>query len=243
MKKDLNIKEYLDGLRPVKDPIERIFRKIKKSNDTKIREAFFLLVKDIERNGYTLINDVSTSSMLNWLEKQGGQEEPQLYKTKDDVIITYSESEGYKFVEPKFKVGDWIVLDGFPLLIGDICSNKYKLIGSDHRNFDIELIDKVAHLWTMADAKDGDVLVCESGWTCIFKTLVNEETFGSYCFMDSTGWFCELGSECHTLKEEFVKAYNGKIHPATKEQRELLFQKMKEKGYKWDYDNKKPIKL
>ena len=70
MKKDLNIEEYLNGLRPVKDPIERIFRKFKKSDDTKIREALFLLVKDIERNGYTLINDVSTSSMLNWLEKQ-----------------------------------------------------------------------------------------------------------------------------------------------------------------------------
>lgn len=85
MKKDLNIEEranayylalgrareeYLDGIQPVKEAIERIFPEIKKSDDTKIREALIELVKDNEKSGYTLINNVSTSSMLNWLEKQ-----------------------------------------------------------------------------------------------------------------------------------------------------------------------------
>ena len=59
--------------------------------------------------------------------------------------------------------------------------------------------------------------------------------------MDNTKWFCETGSECHTLKEEFIKAYNGKIYPATKDQRDLLFQKMKESGYEWN-DEKKELK-
>lgn len=98
-------------------------------------------------------------------------------------------------------------------------------------------------LWTIQDAKEGDVLVCENGWTCIFKTLVNDETFSSYCFMDATKWFCETGGECHTLKEEFVKAYNGKIYPATKGQRDLLFQKMKEAGYEWDLEVKELNKI
>lgn len=223
MEKDLNIEKFLHGLQPV-ETFERIYPEIKKSDDTKIKKALYILIKEIERSGITLINDISTSSMLNWVEKQGEQEEPQAYK-------------------PKFKVGDWVVVAGFPLLICDIRSNTYETICNEHRIFDIDVLDKVAHLWTIEDAKDDDVLVCESGWTCIFKTLVNEETFSSYCFMDSTGWFCELGSKCHTLKEEFVKAYNGKIHPATKEQRDLLFQKMNEAGYKWDSENKKPIKI
>jgi hypothetical protein len=33
------------------------------------------------------------------------------------------------------------------------------------------------------------------------------------------------------------------VTPATTEQRDLLFQKMKEKGYEWDVKEKKLIKL
>lgn len=245
MEKDLNIEEYLNGLRPVKDPIERIFRKIKKSDDTKIREALFLLVKDIERNGYTLINDVSTSSMLNWLEQQGEQEEPQVYKTKDGVTITYSESEGYKFIEPKFNIGDWVVVSGIPLLICDIRSNTYETICNEHRIFDIDVLDKVAHLWTMADAKDGDVL-------CLYERDVPKIIFilkgtpnkpyvlNYYCYYNITYPDFNFGS----VKDGLVLNHETDvIKPATKEQRELLFQKMKEEGYKWDFENKKPIKI
>ena len=65
MKKDLNIEErakayylalgrareeYLYGVQYVKEAIERIFPEIKKSDDTKIREALIELVKDTERS-------------------------------------------------------------------------------------------------------------------------------------------------------------------------------------------------
>ena len=55
--------------------------------------------------------------------------------------------------------------------------------------------------------------------------------------MDSQKWFCEFGSEAHTLDSRI----NGNIHPATKEQRDLLFAKMQEAGYEWD-DGKKELK-
>lgn len=146
-------------------------------------------------------------------------------------------------VEPKFKVGDWVVNKGGKVnqvvAINDDCDG-FTL--DDDTYFSGSWCD-MYHLWTIQDAKDGDVLCCESGWTCIFKTLVNEETFSSYCFIDRTKWFCETGSECHTLKEEFVKAYNGKIYPATKEQRALLFQKMHEAGYEWDAEKKELKKI
>jgi DNA repair ATPase RecN len=61
--------------------------------------------------------------------------------------------------------------------------------------------------------------------------------------MDKTGWFCETGSEAHTLEKAFIKAYNGNIFPATKEQRELLFSKMKEAGYEWDANHKQLKKI
>ena len=66
-------------------------------------------------------------------EKQGEQEEPQVYETEDGTIITYSEIDGYKFVEPKFKVGDKIVNILMKYMVGqeiqgiisEITDNKY----------------------------------------------------------------------------------------------------------------------
>ena len=42
----------------------------------------------------------SIAKWIDWLEKQG-QEEPQVYKTEDGEVITYSEDDGYKVVETK----------------------------------------------------------------------------------------------------------------------------------------------
>jgi len=145
-------------------------------------------------------------------------------------------------VEPKFREGDWVTDGISKCQIRFIDDTQYWysencILGS------IESIDKRYHLWTIEDAKDGDVLACNNGWTCIFKTLVNDETFSSYCFMDNTKWFCETGSECHTLKEEFVKAYNGKIYPATKEQRDIFERAITNAGYEWDADKKELKKI
>ena len=212
---------------------EEMFPELKESEskDERIRKAiiqFFELQDD--NTTYSLI---PKKDILVWLEKQGEQ------KLADKI-------------EPKFKVGDWVVNNnGEPQLFQvtarswlDSNDSKIKRAKDYFESFiNTATLDKQYHLWTIQDAKDGDVLCCENGWTCIFKTLVNDETFSSYCFMDITKWFCETGSECHTLKEEFVKAYNGKIHPATKEQRDLLFQKMKEAGYEWDADKKELRKI
>ena len=146
-----------------------------------------------------------------------------------------------KIEKPKFKVGDWVVdKNGTVQQILSYKNGIYK-----HTNgYSSKMFEDEWRLWDITkDAKNGDVLCCENGWTCIFKTLVNDETFSSYCFMDNAKWFCETGSECHTLKEEFVKAYNSKIHPATKEQRDIFFAKMKEAGYEWDAEKKELKKI
>ena len=148
-------------------------------------------------------------------------------------------------VEPKFHEGDWVVSECVEetatLQIARIVGETY--VFSDDSTLGV-VDEDTLRLWNIAkDAKDGDVLCCESGWTCIFKALVNDETYSSYCFMDNTKWFSETGSECHTLKDEFVKAYNGKIHPATKERRDTFFAKMKEAGYEWDAEKKELKKV
>ena len=97
------------------------------------------------------------------------------------------------------------------------------------------------HSWTIKGAKDGDVLVCIGGKygqeIGIVKKYVGkyggcDKCFETYCFVDWEGRF-RLG-EYMGSKE---------IYPATKEQRDLLFQKMKEAGYEWDSDKKELHKI
>ena len=97
------------------------------------------------------------------------------------------------------------------------------------------------HSWTIKGAKDGDVLVCIGGKygqeIGIVKKYVGkyggcDKCFETYCFVDWEGRF-RLG-EYMGSKE---------IYPATKEQRDLLFQKMKEAGYEWNSDKKELHKI
>lgn len=179
----------------------------------------------------------------------------KLYNPSNSSNTGKNEQKSTDKIEPRFKVGDWIA-SNLTNSSNLNSSNLLYIIGVDETNYEvvtpqgstgvpsIRYIDKHYHLWTIQDAKDGDVLCCSSGWMCIFKSLNNHtNTFSSYCFMDSDKYFFNSGSECHTLDKEFINAYNGLIHPATKEQRDLLFQKIKEAGYKWNTETKTLEKL
>lgn len=68
------------------------------SKDERIRETLIDLVKCNERSGYKLLNNVSTGSMIAWLEKQGEQINlPQF--TFDDVLALQCVMETVKKVQ------------------------------------------------------------------------------------------------------------------------------------------------
>lgn len=152
--------------------------------------------------------------------------------------ILYSHP-GYKELElpHKFKVEDWVVFNNSHnsiYQISEIRDSYYMLTHTHGGSMSLSFSQgKLIRPWTIEDAKDGDVLATDNGWACIFKAF-DGWTFSSYCFMDSQNWFCEFGSEVHTPDSRI----NGNIHPATKEQRDLLFAKMKEAGYEWDAGKK-----
>lgn len=141
-------------------------------------------------------------------------------------------------VKPKFKPDDWIT--------NGICTWKIEFIkdglyyqtdGDMECGGDIESIDKKYHLWTIQDAKDGDVLTVESikGYLSPFVAIYkkqSEEYFDSYCFMGFDGKFYE-GEEGHVIEG---------IHPATKKQRDTLMKVMADAGYTFDFD-KKELKM
>ena len=182
-------------------------------------------------------------------------------KEQRDLLFTKMKEAGYKWdenekelkkieqkstnkVEPKFTIekGKWYVCNISRYTDFVVGKAYYCSINGTLKPNENAIARYVArdcfHPWTIEDAKDGDVLACENGWTCIFKCL-NDNLFSSHCFIDHERWFCEDGGEAHTLDKRIC----GEIHPATKEQRYLLFQKMREAGYVWNADKKELEKI
>lgn len=278
---------------------------IEETEDERIKKALIDFVKSKEEDGYMVINNFSTGSILAWLEKQGEQinlpqftfddvlalqccmdtskkvqkdeelyhrlqslhdrlhdaaywlgkqEESQVYETEDGEIITYSENEGYKVVEPKFRVGDWLV-ENEPnnyarfIQILEVVNvygkERYKISRDLHNDEDIveyKFIENNYHPFTIKDTKEGDVLTdnldCfNNPFIFILKRFENvyfglpkPSDFSSHCFLTMSN------------KQEFREGDYHHMHnicPATKEQRDLLFQKMHEANYEWDSKEKK----
>ena len=155
-------------------------------------------------------------------------------------------------VEPKFNVGDWIAADRAclttPLHIKDVNNDVYKVeytygsIGV----IPIVFLDRRYHLWTIRDAKNGDVLIDKSGsreGPFIFKETkpsniktdcLNPLTVLGYCGIGGAGF--TKGSGCGDTA-------NCTYYPATKEQRETLERAITNAGYRWDKEKLKLEKI
>ena len=190
----------------------------------------------------------------NELEKQGEQK-PQgksaLEAIKEEKVDNankvepkdYSSIDPHFFkptekVEPKFEVGEWVVFNcqhDSVYQVEKIENYQYTLRhilgGSMPLSFSHE---DMIMAWTIQDAKDGDVLKEDS---CIFiiERMKSNGIAIVHCCLFDDGDF-DLGSTSSTLSFDVDSTY-----PATKEQRDLLFTKMKEAGYEWDA-NKKEIR-
>ena len=144
--------------------------------------------------------------------------------------------------EPKFKVGDWIID------IQGVSANQ--IIGYEDDSYHIKtscskfylpmkLAEKNYRLWTIQDAKKGDVLYCKNAgfeYIVVNKCINNQNNVDSYFMYDSLDGF-DVGVP------DVLSVEDDKITPATKEQRDILFQKMKEAGYEWDADKKELKKI
>ena len=105
----------------------------------------------------------------------------------------------------------------------------------------IPIINSEFHLWTIQDAKDGDVLYHKSPLTGI-EYIVMSRGVNDYGGIDS--YFRYNTSYGFGINIPSVLISKGvNFAPATKEQRDLLFSKMKEAGYEWDANKKELKKL
>ncbi len=163
----------------------------------------------------------------------------------DKVHIKKGEQKPVDKVEPKFEIekGKWYVCNtsryaDFVVGKAYYCPKNGMLKPNEN-----EMARYVAkhyfRLWTIQDAKDGDVLAADN-YIILFKKLLPQNGGVSCCHYD---YACSDPYFNFNEDNNWYFGKESKIHPATKEQRDLLFTKMKEAGYEWDAEKKELKKI
>lgn len=237
---------------------ETIFPELKESEDEKVRKEIVRFIQmEVE-------DEIIGNKWLDWLGKQCEQKpesndvvkclingmkfyyedneeatwgtEKFSMKVKD--ILTWLENQGEYKVEPKFKVGNWCIdnEDGVIFQIVKILDNTYTYKTNEGKEYSCShySLENDAHLWTIQDAKDGDVLAFKNNicGIIICKSPTDYDTRS----------YCRFVSDNFINKEE--SGWDSTLLiPATKEQHDLLFQKMNEDGYEWDAEKKELKKI
>lgn len=216
----------------------------KESEDKRIRKGIRNLVLSVEQEILSMLN-ITRSDILAWLEKQGEQK----YVDRVESRFKIEKDRWYVCIRDlDDNYGTRAFCKGSTYL-----STKDETLLPDNSNIPFEIkycVNDYFRLWTIQDAKDGDVLVgnydnCKKPWIGIFKCISKDRPttqFDSYCFINSSH---------HTfitpLSNGFYNPCKGHTIryalPATKEQCDLLFHKMKEAGYEWDAEKKELRKI
>ena len=226
---------------------EKYFPELKESEDERIRTflhhtftAQYLCKDKLGKwHGEPVVN------ILAYLEKQG---KTFTNKDVDDAYLKgicdakhelekQSEQKPADKVEPKFKVGYFVVIQETTYQITKV-ENLNVALSLNGREciFDIEVL-KNAHLWTIQDAKDGDVIYEKVTETVI---LFKSEDCG---WIDSHCSYWQKTKTFERGERQYGRVSEMNICPATKEQRDLLFQKMREAEYEWDAEKKELKKI
>lgn len=167
-----------------------------------------------------------------------------------EKIAELHEDNSTDKVEPKFHEGDWVASG---ILWNS--SSLLHILNVDSKDYEVETpngntgvpsinyIDSNFHLWSIEDAKDGDVL-CYKDEISLFEHDIKNCTekgtnFGGFvyhCCYDGKRFITD---SLYSLTEQD----KIDIHPATKEQRDTLMNAMADAGYEWDAKDKQLNKI
>ena len=197
------------AIKSVKSILRNLFPGISEDDDEIIRRW---LVKETAAK-YTVDNIITNhlaDKALAWLEKQK--------KTNGDYGL-------------KFKIGDWITngIDTWHITGMDFYEADY-VFDKGRSNF--KLVDNVCHIWTIKDAKDGDILNSENAQaTIIYKQPADDgKHIIAYC-----------GLQRGTLMK-YQFQLDMDFEPASPYRVNMLFKKIMDEGFEWD-DIDKKLKL
>ena len=155
----------------------------------------------------------------------------------NEILEKQDEQKPTDKINPKFKVGDWVTNGIDVYKIKNIDLNEINYSFENGNSSDITLTDNTCHLWSIQDAKAGEVLSFNDGHGNDCIELIKSITSKKIEF-----WFCLTNGNRYEVFDGIIPYTNFASRedatPATKEQRDLLFAKMKEAGYEWDAEKK-----
>ena len=232
------------------DDVIEIFPELAEDREETIKDAAIEFVR--QNKSFNYILGISKEDVIDWLKKQSAKDK---FIEKELVCIRgyreealrrlqelenqglHNPSESSEEVElipdtdkPKFAVGAYVTDDGetYFHIIG-YANNTYQLETVDgiSSHFRQEFIEKKYRLWSIEDAKEGDVLAAHE-YLVLFKEIdgLNIKCYCTYHFMNTPMFHVD------TLQNKRA------FCPATRKQQVLFFQKLKEAGYEW---NKKEL--
>lgn len=223
-------KRYNDALRRAKKLYEQgtitesigwVFPELEDENERMKREILELVSIAGNGNQFEEIKD--------WLEKYGEQPTDK--------------------VEPKFHEGEWLCENEpnnyarFIQILETVNvqgKERYRIsrdIHNDEDTVEFDFVEKYYHKFSIQDVRDGDVLVASDGSIFLFAGV--DDCACKYYVALTTDNHVEINKGAKGGYWETSRA----VYPATKEQRDLLFQKMADEGYEWDSEKKELKKI
>lgn len=226
--------------------MEELFPELKESEDEEVRKIILDQMKcwnedAIQKN--CEIDIEASSKCIAWVEKQGEM-------SKMCPTSVQDEQQPIDKVEPKFKVGDWIIHQGTENIYQVVAciDNQYQLRYGD--NYTIQKcadVDRCARLWDITkDAKPGDVLIDKSGsrkCPFIFKETKPSDIKTDMLNPLAVLGYCGIGGAGFTKGSGWGDSANCIYYPATKEQRDTLFKAMADAGWEFDFEKKELKKI
>lgn len=204
---------------------EEIFSELAESEDERIIKEIIQSIK-----GSMIV--IHKDKCLAWLEKVDKDNKflksikvgDILTKSPDGILINLGQSdralEHHNKVEPKFKIGDWICnCDGLrsPLRIISVSNTEYMVedVQGNSGVPKVDYLDKHYHLWSIEDAKEGDILA-NNNVICVYKERVSEHLIKVIIN--------------YSIKEDVETHYDiigdSDLYPATKAQRDFFIRKI-----------------
>jgi len=242
-------KEYWRGYREGKQEILDKYAELEKEGEQKCIPKYKIgdYVKNTNYKGEPIYEIVYMDKECYICEYQGKE------RMGDKAVMHFSFDNSYlrlvqkpaNKVEPKFKVGDWVV-DNKNGIVKQILSYKHGVYKHTY-GYSGKIFENEWRLWDITkDAKDGDILFQDlMGGKVFIYNGINPDMAILYSFIISNDGEELLPYNIGKPNTGIGTIEDNKniIYPATKEQRDLLLSKMKEAGYEWDTEKKELKKI
>ena len=196
---------------------EEIFPELKEDDAERIRKNCIHFL-ELQKQHHAATFEIE--ECIAWLEKQG--------KNSTD--------------KPRFSIGDWVVFTKYKSI--------YQVEKKENYEYTLRYIlggslclpfsnEELIREWTIQDAKDGDVLLFYNEYkgNKFVQIGIIEKYIGKYGGCSNT-FKIYVGENWDNNLQ--IGNYMGcsDIHPATKEQRDILMKAMNDVGYEWDTEKK-----